>query len=219
MSRVAAGGDVDPLPVVAELEEAVVALPGIGSDRGAREGGIAHECGETVTADVGNLAKPHPAKAFRFDQFHGDHDNRLGIGLAPSHALLSAANVTLVDLNRAGEPIASGTDHGRPEAMQHRPSRLVGAEAQQPLQGLCRNAVLRGGDMPRCREPDREGRTRAVKNGSCCHRDPRLALRAPEPPVAHPPPARRPASRTLEAVRPSQPFEIIEAGRIVRKPL
>lgn len=67
VSRVAAGGDVDPLPVVAVLAETVVALSGIGSDRGAGERDIAHKADETVTADVGDLAKPHSAKAFRPD--------------------------------------------------------------------------------------------------------------------------------------------------------
>ena len=125
VSWAAGGGDVDPLPIVPLLGEAVVALPSAGSHSGAGENGITHERDETIAADAGYPAKSHSAKAFRLDQFHCDHDDRFGLGLTPANALFNAANVGLIDLDRAGKPVSPGADHGRPEAMEHRPSRLV----------------------------------------------------------------------------------------------
>jgi hypothetical protein len=86
------------------------------------------------------------------------------------------------------------------------------------MQGFGGDAILRGGYVPRGREPHHERAPGAVEDRSRSHRYPTLARLAPESPVAHPPMSGRPASRADETMGPSKPLKVIEACRLIREP-
>gem|GEM_PF-3555949 len=131
---------------------------------------------------------------------------------------LDATDESLIDLNHPGELIMVWPHHGRAEAVQHGPSRLIGTEPEKPVQGLGRNPVLRRSGAPSSLEPDRQRGAGAVENRPGCHGYPSPTARAPEPPVAHPPMAGHPALRANETARPAKPLQIIETRGIIGKP-
>lgn len=64
----------------------------------------------------------------------GGNDNQ-SLFLCPSadRAGFLSAPVGLVHLDNAIQPVAAGTNHGPAQLTQHRPGRLVAAQAENPL--------------------------------------------------------------------------------------
>jgi hypothetical protein len=69
----------------------------------------------------------------------GPDDQQLAFGAAPKAAgrgrlAMAVMDRGLVDLQEAGQRLALGIDHGSPELGAQQPGRLVGAEAELPLE-------------------------------------------------------------------------------------
>ena len=199
--------------------QVVVAAPAIGQHRRAMLHHITHERHQTGTRGIRHTTHPDAAEARGRKNLDGDDDDGLTSRTATTLAAsFLPATERFIDFHLAAEAVATSAHHRCPKAVQHRPGRLVGTEAQEPVQSLGRDAVRRRGHVPGDREPDRERRACAVENGSCGHRHPTPAALAPEPPVTHPPTAGGLAARAHEAVRPAQPLDIVEASLVVGEP-
>ena len=71
--------------------------------------------------------------------FAGDVDSLILLIAVIVGAWFLAADVGLVDLHDAGQPVASGPDQHRTQPVQHRPRGLVAAETELALDlFLCR---------------------------------------------------------------------------------
>ena len=132
--------------------------------------------------------------------------------------MLFAANQSFINFHLTAKPVAVRANHRCAEAVQHRPGRLVRTEAQQALERLCRDTVLRRCHVPGNGEPNRERRTGAVEDRPHGHRYATPTAFTPEPPVAHPPVPGGPAKRAHKTGWPAQPLKVVETGVIVGKP-
>jgi hypothetical protein len=93
-----------------------------------------------------------------------DRDPRLRLGLPTGRSCFVAADVGLVDLDAPRQALAPRAHHRHAEAVQHRPRRLVGAEAQHALKPQRRDTLLLASHLPRGDEPHRQRRARTVKD-------------------------------------------------------
>jgi len=130
------------------------------------------------------------------------------------HAL-RPANQDFIHFHPTGKAVTVRPNHCGTKAMQHRPGRLVGTEAQDTLKRLCRNTVFPRGHVPRNREPDCERSPRAMEDCSRCHRHATSAGLTPEPFVTESPAPTASAVRAHETMRPAQPIKIVETGSII----
>ena len=68
-----------------------------------------------------------------------------------------------IDLHGAGQQVTVWTNHRAPEAVEHRPRRLVARQPQNALQPQGADALLLAGDVPGGGEPNAKGRARLSK--------------------------------------------------------
>ena len=190
----------------------------VGDDDGAGIHIVAQERAQGRRLGVGDDAQAATTEPLGAQQLNGYRYQRLALRAASSLSRLDAPDEKLVDFDLAGKPITAWPHHRRPKAVQHGPRGLIRTETEDPMQGLGRNAILRGSHVPRDSEPDHEWGPGAVEEGSSSRRYPALAWLAPEPPVGHPPMAGRPAPRANEAVGPSKPLKVVETCRVIREP-
>ena len=190
----------------------------IGDNDGARLNALKQERAQCWCLSVGDNAQSASPKPSRAESLNGHRHERLPCGTPSSLAGFDATDEHLVDLDLSGKRFAGWTYHGRPQAMQHGPGRLVRTEAQEPMQRLGRYAVLCRGHIPGSSEPNREGRACAMEDCPGGDRHPASTGCAPKPAIAHPPTARGFAARADEAVGPAKPLEVVETCRIVREP-
>ena len=74
--------------------------------------------------------------------------------------------VGLVNFDRTGQLVALWANHRAPESMQHRPGRLVAAQAQNPLQSKSAHTVFLTRDVPRRSEPHPQGCSGLIEDGA-----------------------------------------------------
>ena len=132
----------------------------------------------------------------------------------PFEASFGAADVDLIHLNLLLQSFAVGPYHRPPQLVEHGPGRLVGVQAELPLQLQCRETRCVRGDQVRRPEPEGERHSGSVQNRWSHNRgliaaglalpEPtpsqleRLGVLAPRAPVPLGPPTRR------EDVRPGR---------------
>jgi IS5 family transposase len=160
-----------PVMDVAELADAVVALPRVGDDRCARLDMIGHERVQRGRGPVGEDPHPAPAEPLRSPQLDGyAHQGFLTLRPAAAQPRLLASDVGLIHLHRAAEPIAAGAHERRAQPVQHRPRCLIRADFERALQAERGDPILGRREPPACREPDRERRPCPIEDGARRHR-------------------------------------------------
>ena len=152
------------------------------------------------------------------DLLNSDHDQRLAQDAASPASGLRATEDRLVDLDDRAQPVAAGTDHRGAVAMQHRPRGLLGADPEHALQAVSGDPVPLAGHQPRRREPHRQRRPRPVKDRPGRRRDTTTAAATGPPAVSELPPLLTRTERTPEALRPTQPIEVVQARPVIREP-
>jgi len=150
------------------VDEPVPARRGVGRPAVGDHGGAGFDCpdeelAQRLRAGVGDDAHPGPPVAAWFPQLHRDHHQRLAQRAASRRSGLLAADEGLIDLDAAGQYLTAGPDHRGPEAVQHRPRRLVGAQPEQSLHRQRRHPTRIGSHVPSRREPHRQRRARVLK--------------------------------------------------------
>ena len=179
-----------------------------------------HERTQASGADVGDHLHPDPTEPLLVDDLNCNGDNGFGLGVPATSTFLDAANVGLIDLDDAIEPITTRTDHRPAELVQPGPRRLVALQAQIPLEPQGVRPVLLTRDLPGRQEPVPKRTARAVEDRSRQNGDLVLARSADQPPPRRPPGrADGAAPRTNEPARPPNPLEVLEAARLVGEEL
>lgn len=168
---------------------------------------------------IGHNPPPDPSVAAGLVEFNRHTDKGfLALGPTTTQPRFLAADVGLVDLDGAGQPVPAGPHQDRTQAVQHRPGGRVGADLQGPLQAQRRDAVLLGGEHPAGGEPHRQRRASSVEQGARGHRGPCSTTRALVPSVTDRPAAAMPTAWTNEAVWPAQPLQVVEAVSVSGEP-
>ena len=208
-----------PIVLVAELSQSLISGPPVGDDRRARLDVIHHERVQGLGRGIGQWRHAAPPQSSRLMNLNCDTGQHL---LAPSAATgqprLGAADVGLGHLYRPAQQIPTGTYQHRPQAVQHGPGSLVGADLQYSLQAQRRDPVFTGGEQPAGGVPYRQGCPRPIEDRTGRHRTACRTRRTHEAAIAQAPTAFVAATRTDEAVGPPQPFEVVQAVRIGSKP-
>ena len=169
--------------------------------------------------DVGQQRHAAPADPFRlFDLYRDAGQDLLAPGPAAAQPRLLAADVGLVHLHRAGQQVTARPHQHRPQAVQHRPRCLVGADLQSPLQAQRRDPVLGRGEQPARGEPDRQRRPGPVEDRPRRHRGPMPAGGAHDAAVPEPPAFAEAALRAHEPLRPSHPLQVVQTVGIGAEP-
>ena len=187
--------------------ERCVASPAIGQDDRTTLDVRRNESGERGAGRIGNHLETHPAGALPA-HLDGAHNQRFAHELSSSlEASFGAADVDLIHLNLLLQSFAVGPYHRPPQLVEHGPGRLVGVQAELPLQLQCRETRCVRGDQVRRPEPEGERHSGSVQNRSSRDRgliaaglalpEPtpsqleRLGVLAPRAPVPLGPPTRR----------------------------
>ena len=133
-------------------------------------------------------------------------------------ARLDTIDECLVNLHVATEKLTVRTHHRCSEPVKHRPSGLVGAESEYPLQSKGRNVVLLWGQVPRGSKSDGESGTGALENNAGCLRGLLSAGTAPPCRPSHLPTLIVTAVQAPESFGPPQPVQVVQACGIIGKP-
>ena len=215
----AGGALAAPIVDVAEPVQAEVPRPPVGDHRGARLHVIGDE--RVQRGRGGVLDRRHPASTEPLGtvDLHGNTGEDLLASLPPaSQSRLLPADEGLVHLHRPVQPLPARSHQHRPQAVQHRPRGLVGADFERPLQAQRRDAVLAAGEQPAGGEPHRQRRPGPVEDRARGHRSANPATSALEPSVVHPPATAVTAARTDEPVWPAQPLQVVQAVVVGAEP-
>jgi len=172
---------------VAEVREPMIARPPVGNDRRTRLDVVGHEPVQRGGRGVSNRGHSAPAYALRLADLHRDRRQDFLAGSSAPVARLLTTDPSLIHLHRAAQPVTTGAHQHGSQSMQHRPGRLVRADLQGPLQAQCRYAVLRRGEHPAGRKPNRKRCPSAIENRPRRPRHAAAACPAHEPAVAQPP--------------------------------
>jgi hypothetical protein len=211
VSGIARRVEAVPVVEVAEFGERVVAGVAVGRHDAAELDQLLDHRQQAVGAGIDDRRKAnatHTAAAL----LDRDQHRRLLLGSTAVFAGCDAADVGLVNLDLASEPIAAGPDHRASELMQQRPGRLVAPEAEHTLERERAHPVLRAGRIPGRRKPGHKRQPRVGEDRPRRCRGAPVAGRAAQQTIAHPPARNATAGRADEAAHPAQPREIVEAN-------
>ena len=136
---------------------------------------------------------------------------RLFLHLPPANPLLRSAQVRLIHLNSARQPVTPGADHGSPQLVQPSPRRLVASQPKDPLHPQSAGACLQGCDPPHHPEPHDQRLTRTVEDRSGRHGRLVRTTCALDQHLAYAPPFRVSAPGTHVASRPAQLEQVVHA--------
>ena len=168
-------------------------------------------------------------KALRLVYLHRDCNDRFRCFVLPTahlgrvfpyYSATWTSDVRFINLHLTRELVATRTHHGPAQPMQHRPRRLIAAQAQGSLKTQCADPVLLIGQVPCRREPAAQWRARLRKDRAGRHRS--LITAA----TTHQTRTRRSvgltrfgASRTDESLGPPKPLKIIHTSHLIRIPI
>lgn len=180
---------------------------------------MGHEEGsQRISLSVGNDLNAAAAESFWLDLLHGHSNENLAGSPSPALSRASAPNHRFVHLHITGKSRAFSVPNGTTKSMQHRPSGLVGPKPHNAVERLGRHSILRCCHMPGSGKPYGKRRFRAMEDCARRCRNPAAARFAPPPTIIHTPSCVARTFRTGKSVRPTQPVQIIQASRIIRKP-
>jgi hypothetical protein len=222
LTRTRRGTLVPQLVLVPESRDSRVARPAVGDERGARIDVLVHESPERLRRGLRDRRQPAATDPLVVAYLHRDREERPLAERATRQPRCRPAQVRLVDLHAPREPLSTWADQHRAQSLQQRPRRLIGAEAELPLQTRGRHAILADGERPAGVEPHGQRRPRPIEQRASRHRRAEAVERAHEAPNTQPP-TRRAAPAAHETVRPPQSLEtvqtvLIQADSSTRRP-
>lgn len=138
----------------------------IGDNDGPKAHIVEQERAQCRRSGIGNNAQAAPTETLGTEQLNGHSHKRLALRAPSPLSSPDATDENLIDLDLSGERITARPHHRRAEAVQHGPGRLVRTKTEEPMQGFGGDAILRGGYVPRGREPHHERDPGAVEDRS-----------------------------------------------------
>lgn len=218
MGRIAGFGDDMWLVPVVFANRRRIRRQTVGDDDGAWHDTVKQKQAKCGRLSVGNDTQAASPEALGAKQLNGYRNQSFALRAASPLPGANTANERLVNFDCSCEPITAGAYHRRSETVQHRPGCLVGTEAEDSMESFGRDTILRGSHVPGGGEPHRQGGAGSVEDGPRGYRDSLLAAVTPETAIAHPPTTWSLAARAYKPFRPAKPFEVVEAGGIIREP-
>ena len=212
----AAANDLAPVHV-ADVAKSNVRGQAVRHHDGARCDGLLDKGQQALARGVANTLEPDPPDGGAPD-LRRDRDEGLFADVPSAPALFDTPEEGLVDLDFAGQPVATRTHHGPPQLVKPRPGRLVAAEPKDPLQAKGACAVLLRRHPPHRLEPQTQRAASPVEDRA--RRDRRLvtALFAVHQTAPGRPSVGRGASRASKTARPAKLHEVLPASVLRSKP-
>jgi len=201
---------------VAEAIQLVVSLPFIGTNHTGRCHSLLDSWFQTSSRSIRYSLKPNPANVVSIHLCCYYH-KCLALGSTTTSPRLLPANVGLINLDRAREPISSRPDHRAPKLMQPCPGRFITPQSQNPLQSLRAGPIFLTGYPPNRSEPHRQRQPRPIKDGSRLYRNLILTSGALDQSAFRQPTLLTPTSWTNKSLGPAQTKKILRTGRFRRK--
>src|ERR1035437_4349959 len=185
--RIAAAGNVgQPVPV-SLFGKAHVTIPALGVNYRAGLNRRADKRNQTGAGNVVDTLHADTAKSLWRQYFDSDHDNELGLRATAANAVLNAAHIGFIDLDRSTQTIPPWPHHGRAQLLQDDPCRLIASQPQQALEAECADSMLLVGHVPGSGEPFLQRNSTAVEDRSRRDRYFAAAARANPAPICRPP--------------------------------
>jgi hypothetical protein len=197
---------------VAEAIQLVVSLPFIGTNHTAGCHSLLDSWFQTSSRSIRYSLEPNPANVV-FIHLCRYYHKCLALGSTTTSPRLLPANVGLINLDRACEPISFGPDHSTTKLMQPCPGRFITAQSQNPLQSLRAGPVFLTGYPPNRSQPHRQRQPRPIKNGSRLYRNLILTSGALDQTAFRQPTLPTPTSWTNKSLGPAQTKKILRTGR------
>jgi hypothetical protein len=203
--------------LVAVANSSRVGRPAIGDHAGAGLDVGIEERRKALSGRVGGESHVRLAEV-AVAKFARGREERLSKCSSARYAWLRTVEVALVGLHIAAQVVAAGTNDNRPVAVRHRPRGLDRSQFHVSLQLGPPDADLADGHQTRGGESDAERRTGLVEGRS--RRGGHLAVVACAFPacVGEPPGHCARTVRAVEALRPAEPVQIVEALRVLGEP-
>jgi len=195
-----------------------VRRPSVGNDYRSWFDIILQKGAQCRSLSIRDYAKPTPSKSSGLEYFNRYGNKHFSSGASTPQTFFGAADQSLVNLNLPSKSFSPLSDHCFTETMQNGPSRLVRAELQESMQCFCGDTILSRCNVPcRC-EPQRERRSRAMKDCSSNYRSPRSAKRTIESTIAQFPPSKLATFWAYEPLGPTEPLQVVETRIVVGEP-
>ena len=187
-----------------------VSGPIIRADRTARYYCLAGKTTERLLGSVRNDAHSESPDTLLALVLHGYHHKGLSQRSTASFARFLAAHIGFVHLHRPVQPISTRSHHRTTQFVQPRPSRLVTAQFQDPLDTFGARPILLAHYPPDRTEPNGQRLTRAFKDRTGDQRRFVLACRASQKPSRAPRFART-TTGTAKAIGPAESGQVLSA--------
>lgn len=203
--------------LISSLGKSTVGHPSIGVDRASRHDIGLHELDEGLTGDILDHAEAYPSSILTLD-LHGPRHDDLATRSTTAGTGLWASDVGLVGLHDAMEEFSPLLDHGSAEFMEHVECRFVVPDPHLAGELDGRHPRRHSSHKPSGLKPHPEGDFRAVHDGPCRHGGLESTLLALEEVSGSLPVVEiRPATGTLEPVRPAGLDQVLQASPFVRE--
>src|SRR5271169_1102433 len=142
-----------------------IGSPAVGSDRASRRNRLSNEPVQARTGRVGDGSQANAPDASSI-LLSGDDNQSFFLRPSADCAGVLATPVALIHLDDTIQLVTSRAHHSPAQLMQHRPCRLIAAQAQDALQAQRANAILLAGDLPHGAEPYRQRHVAVLQDGS-----------------------------------------------------
>jgi len=188
-----------------------IGSPAVGPDRASRRNCRSNKPMQALAGRVRYRTQTNASDALSI-LFGGDDNQSLFFRSSSDCSGFLSAPVSLVHLDNAIQSVAARANHGPAQLMQHRPGRLVAAQAEYPLETQGAHAVLLAGDLPHGAKPDRQRYVTVLKDGPRSDRHLVSAMAAkPTCPPNRPGIGSR-TPRTDPSAGPTQCREVLNTG-------
>jgi hypothetical protein len=195
-------------PLISVLDDLVVAAPTVRVDHCARLYSTSYEGGQIGRSTACNLLHADTSEALRGVDFNSDSNDCFRSGVSSESPVLLATDIGFIDLNDAAQAIPFRSNHGPPELVQPRPSRLITAQSQDTLQAQRTRAILLTGQIPHGTKPSNERQTGVLKDRAGGNGNLTPASCAQPKTTRHRPPFWITALRANESLWPPQRSQI-----------
>jgi hypothetical protein len=194
--------------------------PAIGDHPGVRLDVVGEERSQRVGRRVEQRRHAATAQPLGLSALDGDPDEHLLALLPPAaQPWLLAAEVALVDLHLARQPLAARSHQHRPQPVQHRQKSGISAlNLKRLLEIGSYQTAWWEANSPAGHEPDGQRGAGAIEDGPRSGRTAGGAGDALQAPVTQPPAPGVRAAGTDEPAGPAQPLQVVQAVSVSRKP-
>lgn len=154
MGGISRRGKNCPLMQISVLGQSIIPSPSISAYYGSFGHDVTDKWLEISARGIWNVAHPNSSKPFRLLDLNSYHNDRLARTSPSLTTVHNSTNKSFVDFNCPRQLASFTTNHRHTVPLKHRPCRPI-AGANRPFQGLSRESIFCGRQMPSGFEPSR----------------------------------------------------------------